>query len=288
MTGSLLPLLLLFHLAVPLEGSVPLYERTTVRSLSQGNPDIQAALIERLSPEQLLLLQSLNRRSLKYFQASDSILVPRNWKRPFLSHAPFPQFLADARKLPQLLVVDLAIQAFGAYQDGALVRWGAIASGRKSMATPTGAYQLIFRQRLRISSFNETWRMEWYFNFDNVVGNAFHAGFFSGLPTSHGCVRLHLPDALWLYEWGRERRVDPETQSFLQAGTPVIIQNAFDFEQRPLWLNPRSRILPRSEMRLPRALLKTLGIQARAQSKKGLRGVPLSEVIPPQTDTASR
>ncbi len=289
---AIVPLLLsLLPWTIPAENTPPRYHSILVQELLLPNRDLAGSMLHHFSTGQRQLLENLNRRSLQTLSPRDRTLLPHRWDLDLLAHAPFPKQLSQAQRIPKLLVVDLSIQAFGAYEEGKLVRWGAVCSGRKAMKTPTGAYHLIFRQRHRISNFNANWRMDWYFNFDNIEGNAFHAGTLYGKPVSHGCIRLVLQEAIWLYNWGDERMVEPRNGSAVRVGTPVIVQGKFDHTGSPAWLalDPHPR-LPKAELRPPKTILDTLSSLPGHRQKT--EAVPLSSylqsigAIPKATESA--
>jgi hypothetical protein len=126
------------------------------------------------------------------------------------------------------IVVDLATQVFGAYESGELVRWGPVSSGRRSLQTTPGTYHLNWRSRVRISSDDPTWIMPWYFNFSETAGFAFHQYTLPGRPASHGCVRMLLTDAKWLFYWGQGRTIEGE-------GTLVLVLGNYDFTAERPW-----------------------------------------------------
>jgi len=127
-----------------------------------------------------------------------------------------------------------AAQAFAAYEQGRLLRWGPVSSGRRAYPTPSGLFHLNWRSRGRHSSVNPQWYMEWYFNFDNVRGFALHSYTLPGYPASHACVRLLERDAIWIYEWGDGWTLGKRGQ-VLERGTPLLIVGQYGFDAQPPW-----------------------------------------------------
>jgi hypothetical protein len=212
----------------------PTRERTyRIEKLTGGDK----ALRERFSPEQLALLEKLNRRDLEHLGRADQIVVPEDLSLDELLYSPLPLAYAWAEPHPKALVVHQASQVFGAYENGRLVRWGPVSSGRKSRPTPTGLFHLNWRSPGRHSTDDEDWYMPWYYNFDNRRGLAFHQLELPGRPASHACVRLLERDARWLYDWGEGWVLDERRWNVVDPGTPVLILGEYDFGAPPPWLS---------------------------------------------------
>lgn len=181
--------------------------------------------LSRFSPKQRNLLEKLNRVDGAHLGEWKHLIVPSRWDLDELAYSPMPQSIQSSSDRPQTLVVDLPAQVFGAYEFGALVRWGPVSSGGLGRATPPGHYHLQWSERVRISSLNDSWVMPWYFNFDTSTGFAFHQYSLPGRPASHGCIRLLKSDAIWLFHWGR-------------SGTPVTVVGQYDFSGERPWMEP--------------------------------------------------
>jgi len=139
------------------------------------------------------------------------------------------------------------MQAFAAYEQGHLVRWGPVSTGRKETPTPEGSFNLTWRARSRRSTDNEDWLLEWYFNFGNERGVSFHLFELPGRPASHACVRMLLRDAQWLYGWGDQWSLD-ETKRLKAPGTPVFITGRYTFGAPPPWLAVGAPHIPMPKM----------------------------------------
>ena len=205
-------------------------------------------LATSFQPDELGLLEKLNRADVKHLPRLPRIVVPIEW-RDELDHSPFPQMYDAASAMPKVLIVDQASQAFAAYEHGRLVRWGPVSSGRQARPTPTGRFHLNWRARSRVSTLSGEWLLNWYFNFHNRRGLAFHEFDLPGVPASHACVRLLARDAEWIYDWGEGWTLDARGQ-LLTPGTPVIILGAYDFSApapaRTLEFLSRGVVLPAS------------------------------------------
>ena len=176
----------------------------------------------------------LNRIDLEHLRQDATLVVP---ERPITmaEAAPFPSSLGDQSAWPpRMLLVSRRVQAFAAYEQDRLVRWGAISSGRAETPTPTGLFATNWRAKLRRSSDNPAWLLPWYFNFINSSGVSFHQFDLPGYPASHACVRLREPDAMWIYSWaeswilGDQRRIEV-------YGTPVLVFGDYDFGNPGPW-----------------------------------------------------
>jgi hypothetical protein len=195
--------------------------------------------LSRFGPEQILLLEKLNRADRAHLGNLKSVIVPNQWDLGLLAYSPMPllvPWLSDERKA---LVVELTAQVFGAYEFGLLVRWGPVSSGGSSHATPSGHYNLNWNARVHRSTENVDWVMPWYFNFSNYRGFGVHQYDLPGRPASHGCVRMLETDAKWVFEWGEGWTLgSDDPRSIAQPGTPVLIIGNYDFRKRQPWLRP--------------------------------------------------
>ena len=200
-----------------------------IEKLTEGNRNLSS----RFGGPELALLEKLNRADLKHLQRLGQIVVPSSW-RPELDHSPFPASYATATATPKLIVVDQPSQAFAAYEYGRQVHWGPVSSGRQAKPTPSGLFHLNWRARSRTSTLSGEWRLNWYYNFHNRRGLAFHEFELPGVPQSHACVRLLARDAEWIFKWGVSWTLDPKGQ--LQTpGTPVVILGSYAFGSPAPW-----------------------------------------------------
>lgn len=204
-----------------------------VEQLTDANRDLRS----RFGGPELALLEKLNRADAVHMQRLARLIVPNAW-RAELDFSPFPAWYPTAGALPRLIVVDQPSQAFAAYEYGRQVYWGPVSSGRQAKPTPGGLFYLNWRARTRTSTLSGEWRLNWYFNFHNARGLAFHEFELPGVPASHACVRLLARDAEWIYKWGEGWTLDARGQ--LQThGTPVLIMGNYAFGSPGPWLNGR-------------------------------------------------
>jgi hypothetical protein len=206
-------------------------------------PRTPADLSRQFTPAQLGILEKLNRRDVEHLIRLEpripGLVVPDAWSDDENVYSPMPAACEWAAAHAKAIVVHQAAQAFGAYESGALVRWGPVSTGRKETPTPPGEYALTWRSRKRRSTDNDAWVLEWYFNFINERGVSFHQFDLPGYPASHACVRLLQRDAMWLYDWGEQWMLDPgDKRKVLSPGSAVWIVGACDYHAPGVWTDP--------------------------------------------------
>jgi hypothetical protein len=203
------------------------------RSPRPNGPDLTSVF----SPNEIRILESLNRTTARRLDNLERIVVPDTWVEDRLAYSPFPQQYGWRADEPKLLVVDQPAQAFAAYEKGRLVRWGPVSSGRRDHATPAGLFHLNWRSRGRHSTVDPDWFMPWYFNFHNERGLSLHEYTLPGHPASHACIRLLERDARWLFEWGETWTLDDRGWEVLEHGTPLLVLGCYDYDEPPPWLS---------------------------------------------------
>lgn len=181
------------------------------------------------NPEQRDIVQKLN-RSYNYLWAGKEIVVPRDLEHlTILDVAPFPQRIDERERQ---IIVDQEKLAWGAYdQNGQLVGWGPISSGRdkcsdsnRSCRTMTGIFRVFSKE-------NQNCKSDVY-----PIGKGgakmpycmyFHKGFalhgsddIPGYRASHGCVRMFIQDAKWL----NEHFTEISTEGNQYTGTKVVVR----------------------------------------------------------------
>jgi hypothetical protein len=199
-----------------------------------------ARLSDSLGTERFQQILKLNRIDLGHVRKGDSLIVPvgpgggGTSPPDSLAGSPFPRLLAAITD-PKLLLVSIRVQAFGAYEDGRLVRWGPTSTGRKEMPTPVGLYHVNWKDKERTSTFNEEWELRWCVNIDNSLGTSLHEYALPGRPASHSCVRLLAADAEWFYEWADQWQLTADGREIRENGTPVVIFGEYAYGARPPW-----------------------------------------------------
>jgi hypothetical protein len=197
-----------------------------------------ASPLSRFNPAQLRLVEKMNHVDPAHLPNLRRILVPDRWSPDELRYSPLPQEVPELSSEKKALVVDLASQVFGAYEDGRLVRWGPVSSGDRKHQTPSGTYHLNWHARVHVSSENRTWIMPWYFNFASDSGLGLHEYALPGRPASHGCARLLAIDAEWLFRWGEGWTLDDDSGEPVQPGTLVLVVGKYNFAAPQPWLKP--------------------------------------------------
>lgn len=184
--------------------------------------------VDRFDARQLALIEKLNRVDRRSLGNLREIVVPDQWDLPTLAYSPLPEFVPGLAGDSKAIVVYQPGQVFGAYEDGRLVRWGPVNTGKASTPTPPGFHRLNWKSVLRTSSVNPTWKMPYYSNFDDKRGLGFHEYHLAGQPSSHGCIRMLAADAQWLFSWG----------DLGERGTPVAIIGQYRFGAPKPWMQP--------------------------------------------------
>jgi hypothetical protein len=94
--------------------------------------------------------------------------------------------------------------------------------------------------------------MPYYFNFMNFEGVGTHEYSMPGYPASHACVRLRKEDAVYIYDWAEQWKLNDSGQKVLRNGTPFMVLGDYDFDADVPWLelakDPKSNFLNDSEM----------------------------------------
>jgi hypothetical protein len=228
---------------------------TDARFALEPLPKTPQELAKRFTPEQIDILEKLNRRDREHLIRVDppvaGLVIPVEWQADELAYSPFPAEWPAAAALAKIVVVHQPVQAFAAYEAGRLVRWGPVSTGRRETPTPDGTFNLTWRSRSRRSTDNDAWLLEWYFNFINSRGISFHQFDLPGYAASHACVRLLQRDAQWLYGWGEQWVLSDDKRSVVQPGTPVVVIAQFAHGKPGPWTSLEALASP---IALPAAL----------------------------------
>ena len=158
------------------------------------------------------IVMALNRTNQSYAKYN-WMVVPTNLKNiTQMDVAPFPKQIVPEDKGVSYIIVDLALQAYGAYdKTGKLVQWDPVSSGKVfcnhvvgTCNTPPGKYVLHDKRGKKCKSgkfpVRSTGRgganMPYCMFFHR--GYALHGSPMPGHPASHGCVRTNADGAKWL------------------------------------------------------------------------------------------
>jgi lipoprotein-anchoring transpeptidase ErfK/SrfK len=126
------------------------------------------------------------------------------------------------------IVVVLDIQRLYVFQNGSLVAFSTISSGKKGHATPAGIFTILQKNKDHKSNIYDDAPMP-YMQRLTWDGIALHAGHNPGRPASHGCIRLPLSFAKNLFDvtkYGQQVIVmkDLDTPPPPPPAPPVIVK----------------------------------------------------------------
>jgi hypothetical protein len=179
------------------------------------------------------VMRLLNRKDIRYLRVGDTLVMPDTILQDLRAYSIFPQYWAGGDTIPKIILVSNVWQAYACYEYGELVRFAACNTGEERKPSFPGRYAVYWRQRLRISSLNDEWKLPFTVNFHLQAGSAFHQFDMPGRPVSHSCIRQFIQDAEWLYRWVKVARKDTVRHSYVtMSGTPVIILDVFNFARR--------------------------------------------------------
>lgn len=238
--------------------------------------DSAKAIMQNLAPN-LPIILALNRVDSVRIWRQDTLVIPDtilDWN----AYCPFPLRLRMAQPIPKLIFYSYAVQAFAAYQNGELLRWGPVSMGKKETPTPTGLFHTNWRAKKTTSTVDDEWIMEWYFNLQSAEGVSMHQYEMPGYPASHACVRLYMHDAYFFYYWCQTWLLNKN--QIAAYGTPVIIYGKYTFGQRRPWraLAENGKALTITETELGKELKPYLSLilqrQAQRDSLEAIRSKP--------------
>lgn len=136
----------------------------------------------------------MDQRNFDGLKPGRQVLIPVS--SAALSYVPVETHIA---RTGRVIVVDKVAQAFGAYENGALVRWGPVSTARSGHSTPTGTFKIGSHERMHYSRKYDNAPMP--FAQQVYKGIFLHQFSLPGYAASHGCIRLSMTDAQWLFGW---------------------------------------------------------------------------------------
>jgi hypothetical protein len=205
---------------------------------------------------------TLNRKERRFLRIGDTVVFADDVVPNMVAYSVFPFYYPGGKNLKKLVIVSAKYQAYCCYEYGKQVRFAATNTGKERTPSYPGRYAMVWRQELRISSLDSTWKMPYTWNIHKYSGSAFHKFDMPGYPASHSCMRQFMDDAKWLYKWGKGEKFDSVRKTSYMTGTPVIIIDHFDFTppRRKPWISLRSNKdvflkLPDDPMQVEEALI---------------------------------
>jgi hypothetical protein len=193
------------------------------------------ALEDSLGERKFALFLKVNRIDLQHARNCDTLAVP-DTALDTLDLAPLPSQLPVAAGTLKAILVSLRVQAFGAYENGRLVRWGPVSTGKKATPTPAGLYHTNWKSKKRYSTVDDSWLLKWCVNIEVREGVSLHEYELPGRPASHSCVRLAADDAEWVYNWVDQWQLG-DKHTILVPGTPVLVFGDYAWKERAPWKN---------------------------------------------------
>ena len=204
------------------------YELDTMQSIKEVD-----SLFALLNEDQTKVLLDLNRIEKNRIKPKMAIIIPDCISHELVEYSPMPQNIHELKCLPKSMIINQRTQAFGLYENGDLKRWGPISSGKKSTPTPNGLYYSNYKSKMKTSSVNHAWKLPYYFNIMNNEGIGMHQYEMPGHPASHGCVRLKMEDAQFIYDWAQTWTL--ENNQVARHGTPIMLIGEYDYQSEIPW-----------------------------------------------------
>ena len=191
------------------------------------------SLVNSYSQEQLNTILALNR--IERLRPKRPIVVPACASEDFKTYSPFPENINMLGCIPKTVLINKRVQAFGLYENGELVKWGPVSTGKSSTRTPSGLNYGNYKAKRKVSTVDASWILPYYFNFMNFEGVGVHQYALPGYPASHGCVRLYMEDAKYIFEWAD--MWDVEGSKIARNGTPFMVFGEYDYSSDKPWFN---------------------------------------------------
>lgn len=190
----------------------------------------------RYSESQQKVIAALNRIDPSRMRVGENLIVPDTLFDDISNYAPFPKKLDIINAIPKTVLISQRVQGFALYENGNLIKWGPVSSGKKSTPTPNGLHYGNYKAKRKISTVDEAWILPYYFNFMNFEGVGVHQYALPGYPASHACVRLYMDDAQYIYDWAKQWELNSSGQKVLKKGTPFMVYGKYDYNAEAPWL----------------------------------------------------
>ena len=204
------------------------------------------------SNEQQKIIFALNRLDPNRLKLGLNLLIPDTLFNDINRYSPFPEEFDILDSIPKVVLISQRIQGFALYENGRLVKWGPVSSGKQSTPTPNGLHYGNFKAKKKISSVNPDWLLPNYFNFMNFEGVGVHQYALPGYPASHACVRLRMEDSQFIYDWANQWELDKTGWKIEKNGTPFMVFGEYDYKNLFPWQklgqDPKSNHLTEVEL----------------------------------------
>lgn len=203
---------------------------------SLANPAQIDTFQNKYAEEHKRIIFALNRIDAGRLRVGAKLVIPDTLVNDLIKYSPFPENLEIFDSIPKTVLISQRIQGFGLYENGKLIKWGPVSSGKRSTPTPNGLHYANFKSKLKISTVDEGWKMPYYFNFMNYYGVGIHEYSLPGYPASHACVRAYREDAQFIYDWAQQWELDKSGQKIIKNGTPFMVFGEYDYKDPYPWL----------------------------------------------------
>lgn len=191
--------------------------------------------LTRFTEKEKKVIFALNRMDPHRLVPGSQIVLPDTVGTDLMVYTPFPNRMEILDTIPRTVLIAQRIQGIALYENGRLIRWGPISSGKQSTPTPNGLFYGNHKSKRKVSTVNSSWIMPYYFNYMNFEGVGVHQYSMPGYPASHACVRLLEEDAKFIYEWADQWKLSPNGQEVIRNGTPFMVFGEYDFKSLPPW-----------------------------------------------------
>ena len=182
------------------------------------------------------VIYALNRVEANKVRIGKSIVIPDTLFEDIFNYSPFPKKLDILSAIPKTVLISQRVQGFALYENGNLIKWGPVSSGKNSTPTPNGLHYGNYKAKRKISTVDDAWILPYYFNFMNFEGVGVHQYDLPGYPASHACVRLYMEDAQYIYDWAKQWELNSSGQKILKKGTPFMVFGAYDYKSEAPWM----------------------------------------------------
>jgi len=181
------------------------------------------------------IIFALNRIDYGRLRVGSKLVIPDTLVIDLIKYSPFPENLEILDCIPKTILIAQRIQGFALYENGKLIKWGPVSSGKRSTPTPNGLHYANYKTKLKISTVDDAWKMPYYFNFMNFYGVGIHEYSLPGYPASHACVRAYKEDARFIYDWAQQWKLDNSGQKIKKNGTPFMVFGEYDYKKPYPW-----------------------------------------------------